>query len=159
MGLDAVVYCDCFEQGLLREQPPPGCNLSVSPDGSLLCGSEDLEVQLAFDQWQLERACEHELSVLLHHRIGNIALVAVLRTELAKQAERFPLLLTKVLYNGTHCGDFLTVEELKGLRPEVGLLTGEPCDNPDMAGFLREFAAHMAELVECALKVGKPLAF
>jgi hypothetical protein len=81
MGLDAVVYCDCFERGRLREPPPPGCNLSVSDDGSLLCGSEDLEVQLAFDQWQLERACEHELGVLLHHYIGNIALVAALRDE------------------------------------------------------------------------------
>jgi hypothetical protein len=159
MGLDAVVYCDCFERGRLREPPPPGCNLSVSTNGSLLCGSEDLEVQLAFDQWQLGRACEHELGVLLHHRIGNIALVAVLRTELGQQADRFTLLLTKVLHNGTHCGDFLTVEEVKGLPPEVGLLPEMPCNNPEIAGLLREFAAHMAELVKCALEVGKPIAF
>ncbi len=159
MGLDAVVYCDCFERGRLREPPPPGCNLSVSADGSLLCGSDDLEVQLAFDRWQLERACEHELGVLLHHRIGNIALVAALRAELERQAETFPLLLSKVLYNGTHAGDFLAVEEVKSLPSEVGALQAMSCVQQGMAGLVREFAAQMAALVECSLGVGKPLVF
>jgi hypothetical protein len=159
MGLDAVVYCDCFEKGRLHGLPPPGCNLLVSLDGSLLCGSDDLEVQLAFDQWQLNRACEHELGVMLHHHIGNIALVAALRNELGRQAEQFPLLLSKVLYNGTHCGDHLTVEEVKQMRSEVQALRGLPCSDTEMAGFVGEFAVHMAELVDCALRVGKPLVF
>jgi hypothetical protein len=159
MGLDAVVFCDCFERDRLRESPPPGCKLSVSPDGSLLCGSDDLNVQLAFDQWQLSRACPHELGVLLHYYIGNVALVTVLRDALGRQAERFPMLLSKVLHSATHCGDFLTVEEVEGLRPEVVTLTELLCEDPETSDLVREFAAHMAELVECALGIGKPLAF
>ena len=60
MGLDAHVCCDCFERGRLRSAPPPGCSLSVCADGSLLCGSDDLDVQIAFDRWQQSEACEHE---------------------------------------------------------------------------------------------------
>lgn len=136
-----------------------GCHLSVAADGSLLCGSEDLEVQLAFDQWQLARACEDESGVLLHRYIGNIALVAALRDELQHQAERFPLLLSKVLYSGAHCGDFIPVAQMGRLEPEVEALAGLRCADPGMAGLLLEFAAQMRDLVRCALAVGKPIAF
>src|SRR5436309_381829 len=81
MGLDAAVYCDCFERGRLQSPPPPGCTLAVAPDGSLLCGSDDLDVQLAFDRWRQSEACEHEDGYLVSHWIGNIALVASLRAE------------------------------------------------------------------------------
>jgi hypothetical protein len=74
MGLDAGVYCDCFERGRLRSPPPPGCTLSVDDRGLLLCGSDDLGTQIAFDRWQLDQACEHENGLLVQHRIGNIAL-------------------------------------------------------------------------------------
>jgi hypothetical protein len=159
MGLDAVVYCDCFERGRLREPPPPGCHLSVASDGSVLCGSDDLEVQLAFDQWQLLRACAHELGVLMHRRIGNIALVEALGDELRQQAERFPLLLSKVLQNGTHCGDFIPVGQVDQLRPEVDALTSLRCARPQRIAAVREFAQQMRDLIGCALAVGKPIAF
>jgi hypothetical protein len=76
-----------------------------------------------------------------------------------QHTKQFPLLLSKVLYSGTHCGDSLTVEEVKELRPEVRALVGLSYDNPEIAGYVREFAAQMVELVECSLGVGKPLAF
>jgi hypothetical protein len=172
MGLDAFVYCDCFERGQLREQPPAGCALSVSADGSLDCGSENLDLQIAFDRWQFSQACEHESGVLLHHRIGNIALVAELRTALNGQAGHYPLLLSKVLYNGTHSGDWLAVEEVKALQSELCRLVAALADKAELCrlvarsgyqsevpSFLRSFAVQMGELVECALRVGKPLVF
>ena len=159
MGLDAVVYCDCFERRRLRAPPPTGCSLSVAADGSLLCGSDDLDVQLAFDQWQLSRACEHEMGVLLHRYIGNIALVAALRGELQQEPDLFPLLLSKVLYNGVHSGDFIPLADLERLQPEVAALGELPCTDPEMAGLLVNFAAQMKDLVACGLRVGKPIAF
>jgi hypothetical protein len=77
MGLDATVYCNCFEMGMLREPPPCPDIVHVTPDGSLDCKSDDLDTLLSFDRWLLERACEHENGILLHHRIGNLALVGV----------------------------------------------------------------------------------
>jgi hypothetical protein len=159
VGLDATVYCDCFERGRLRSPPPPGCTLSVDESGRLLCGSDDLDTQLAFDQWQLHRACEHEDGRLVEHRIGNIALVEELRAALEADADRFPMLLSRVLYNGTHCGDFIPVAEVPRLCTEVEALADVRCTGPLMEQFMREFEAQMRELVESSLPVGKPIVF
>jgi hypothetical protein len=159
MALDAAVYCDCFERGRLRRPPPAGCKLSVTDDGSLLCGSDDLDVQMAFDAWCISDACEHNRGLLSAHRIGNIALVAALRSELQRRPEQFPLLLSRVLYNGVHAGDFIAAAEVPRLCPEVAALAELHSPDPAMEQFLRDFAAQMAELVESAQRVGKPISF
>ena len=45
--------------------------------------------------------------ILLHHRIGNLAQVGLLRRELERETPTFPLLLMKVLYSGTHAGNLV----------------------------------------------------
>lgn len=122
MGLDAHVCCDCFERGRLLAAPPPGCTLSVTEDGSLLCGSDDLKVQIAFDRWRHSEACEHEDGYLVAHRIGNVALVSSLRRELGRWPERFPEVLSRVIYDGVHCGDSI---------PAAGAATGARGRGPD----------------------------
>jgi hypothetical protein len=159
VALDAHVCCDCFERGRLRCPPPPGCDLSVTDDGGLLCGSDDLDVQIAFDRWQQSEACEHEDGYLLSHRIGNIALVAALRAELGRRPERFPLTLSRVVYDGVHCGDFIPAAEVPQLVPEVEALAGVHCPDPEMEQLMRGFETQMRELVAAALRVGKPLVF
>jgi hypothetical protein len=159
MGLDAGVYCDCFERGRLRSPPPHGCTLSVDESGFLLCGSDDLDTQTAFDQWLVDQACEHENGLLVQHRIGNIGLVANLRAALQTDPDRFPVLLSRVLYNGTHCGDFIPATEVSQLLPEVEALAGIHCADTQMEHFMREFEAQMQELVETSLAVGKPIVF
>src|SRR5262245_41867477 len=121
MGLDATVYCDCFETGTLKELPP--CpSVLVSDDGSLDCRSEDLNTLQAFDQWLWHRACSHPSGIFLHHRIGNLAQVGLLRNELRREAAAFPILLTKVLYSGTHAGDYLTLNDVSDVKVELELL-------------------------------------
>lgn len=159
MGLDATVYCDCFEQGRLLEPPPAGCHLSVSADGTVNCGSDELEVQLAFDQWMLFRACKHENGKLLHHWLGNIALIAVLRQELSCRPESYPLLLGRVLYSGTHAGDYIDVADLEALEKEVALLSRHICQDASHAPYVDDIWKKMKELVECALQVRKPISF
>jgi hypothetical protein len=159
MGLDAVVYCDCFEKGRLKEPPPSGCRLEIDRDGSMLCGSDALDVQMAFDQWRLHRACNHDDGVLVHHRIGNVALVAALRAELERFPGQFPLILSKVVYNGTHCGDFIADQDVQRLRSEVEALADVRYNNPDMEELIREFKSQMSDLVESALRIGKPISF
>jgi hypothetical protein len=67
--------------------------------------------------------------------------------------------LTKVIYNGTHAGDYLTLEQVKVVRDELGLLTGITCDNEGDQQYVDTFRDQMAELVNCALEVQKPIAF
>src|SRR5678816_451352 len=99
MGLDAFVFCDCYEKGRLRESPPTGVTLRVEPDGSLGREHDDgtLESDHAWDTWREQRACDHGGGILLRHRLGNIALVGLLRAELHREADRFPILATKVV--------------------------------------------------------------
>jgi hypothetical protein len=161
MGLDAHVCCDCFEKGRLRESPPAGISLHVEPDGSLARQHDDssLEADLAWDQWRYYRACEHTRGVLLHHRLGNIALIALLEDELARESGRFPILLKQVLYSGTHAGDFLSVEAIPSLQDELRTLAAFKCSTPEADVFLAEFRAQMSELADTAMSVDKPIAF
>src|SRR5438874_462618 len=110
MSLDAAVYCDCMERGRLRTLPHPDWRVYVDESGARFGRTDDLEVGLAFDRWDAD-ACEHEDGTLLHHWLGNIAGISLIRDTLSQFPERFSLILSKVVYNGTHCGDYLSVDQ------------------------------------------------
>lgn len=161
MGLDAFVFCDCYEKGRLREPPPTGVTLCVEPDGSLGREQDEgtLESDLAWDEWRERRACMHGGGILLHHRLGNISLVGLLRAELQHEAERFPILTKKVVYSGSHAGDFIPVEALLALQQELESLRTFRCSTRKATGFMSGFREQMSELAATALSVGKPIAF
>ena len=159
MGLDAFVYCNCFETGRLRKPPKPEWNVRVAEDGDLECARGPLEQLMAFDTWRSFEACEHKDGMAVHKRIGNIALVVFLRKNLEAEASRFPTTLGKVLYNGTHAGDFLNLNQVSAVRQELPALSEMHCDDPKDEDFLREFEAQIRELVEVALKMQKPIVF
>ena len=158
MGLDATIYCNCFETGRLKE-PPPCPSVSISSDGSLECGSEDLNTVLAFDQWLLHRACEHPNGILLHYHIGNVAQVGCLRNELEKEGEWFSILLAKVLYSGAHAGDCLSLEDVRAARSELERLVTFVCSSEENQADVNSFRRQMTELAEVALRVAKPISF
>lgn len=161
MGLDATVFCDCYEKGKLRTQPPPGVALQVEADGSLGTRGEheSLEAALAFDQWQASFACEHSNGVLLHHRLGNIALVGLLRSELRREPLRFPILLGKIVYSGTHGGDYIPVELVPELQKEIEALVDFKCSTKEADDFMSQFRTEMLDLVAASRSVNKPIAF
>jgi hypothetical protein len=158
MGLDATVYCNCFETGRLKEVAP--CpKVSVSPDGSLSCHSEDLDTLLGFDQWLLLRACEHANGVFLRHSIGNLAQVGLLRSELERQGPLFPIVLGKVLYSGTHTGDYLALEDARNMQGELERLANFVCSSGENQQHVEWFRRQMTELAKAALHVAKPISF
>jgi hypothetical protein len=157
MGLDATVYCNCFELQRLKDAPP--CqSLFVADDGSLDCRSEELDSLLAFDRWRLN-ACEHPNGILLHHRIGNVAQVGLLRSELNREPTAFPILLSRVLYSGMHAGDYLLPKEFGDVASEVERLGRLVCSTPPNQEFVDSFRKQMGELIEVALRVAKPISF
>jgi hypothetical protein len=158
MGLDATVYCNCFEIGKLKE-PAPFPSVYVSEDGSLDCRSEDLNELLAFDQWLLHRACDHPRGILLHHWIGNLAQVELLRSELEREVAAFPVLLGKVVYSGTHAGDYLCLEDLPGVRAELEELDRFVCSSERNQEYVDQFRGQMIGLVDAAQRVAKPISF
>jgi hypothetical protein len=159
MGLDAVVYCDCYENGRLREPPPCPEYVFVSSAGYLDCNHPDLDALMAFDQWLLSRACEHPSGNLLHHYLGNIWTISIIRDELEQNAALFPTILTKVVYSGIHSGDYLSLGDVDRLASELTRLVDFHSDNEQVAEIVRQFHRKMSELVEASRSVGKPIVF
>ena len=148
MGLDACVCCDCFERGALRSPPLEDWRVYVEANGFLACATEDLDAQIAFDRWYEDSACVHPSGSLISERIGNIALVSLLRGELEEESERYPMLLSRVLYSGTHCGDWIPAEEVGGLLPEIEALAQRHSPEPRHEAFLREFEEQMRRVTD-----------
>src|SRR5688500_14890311 len=115
MGLDACVHCNCFETGKLNTDPPELGRVLLMEDGSLDYQCDNLEQTMAFDRWLRNDACSHRNGILFHHYLGNISLVAFIRNELARD-DQFPILLKKVVYSGTHAGDWLNFETVLRLE-------------------------------------------
>lgn len=59
MGLDACVYCNCFESGKLNSEPPEPGRVFVMEDGGLDYHCDDLEQTIMFDRWLKDDACDH----------------------------------------------------------------------------------------------------
>ena len=158
MGLEAAVYCDCFERGDLEVQPRPEWEVYVAENGSRETTATDLDLQTAFDSWDCQ-ACCHDGGVLLDHYIGNIGLVGRFRELIGEHPNDFPLILEKVIYSGSHCGDYLVVGEVEALQAEVERIAHVHSQDAEAEQWLRGFEAQMLELVGCALRVKRPIAF
>jgi hypothetical protein len=103
--------------------------------------------------------CEHEDGVLLHHRIGNIWKVALLRQELTREPENFSIILGKVIYSGSHGGDQLSVAEVRQLPEELQHLENFVCLDEANQTYIEWFRQQLWELTDVALSVGKPISF
>ena len=159
MGLDATVYCTCFRDGKLKTPPPTHIDVYVEDDGSLNCRNSGLKTQIEFDAWCFDQACVHENGNLITHRIGNISLVASLRSELSTQPNDFPILISKVVYNGSHCGDFLDRQTVEEVRAELELLAKFSCADPDNQQWIDHLLNVMCELVDASDQTGNPIVF
>ena len=51
MGLDAFVFCDCYEKGELLEPPPRPELVYITETGRLECKSDDSIILEEFDLW------------------------------------------------------------------------------------------------------------
>nr|WP_290224687.1 hypothetical protein [Trichocoleus desertorum] len=159
MGLDAWVYCNCFRDGKLREPPKVRWKVYVEETGGIACVTQQLEEQIAFDQWLALRACEHRNGMLLHHHLGNIALIALLRSELNCFPDDFPVLLRQVLYDGVHSGDYLAPGDIARLQLEIERLKAFRCSSSEAQNFVDEFCRQRKELVECSKMMNNPIVF
>lgn len=158
MALDGFVYCDCYEKGNLRSNPPNGVNVVVTETGEISCETSDEDLWLKFSAWKRAKACLHTGMILVHLRLGKVAAIDALRAELQKEARDFPILLQNVVYSGTHTCDWIPVSKLPALAEEVKRLKPEAV-SPGAADSVRLFKIKMAELIIAAQHVGKPICF
>ena len=87
-------------------------------------------------------------------RLGNISGIGELE-ELVEQVfgDRKTVVMDKVLYSGSHCGDTLEISDLAQLRAELDVLRRNDAE------IVQAFVGNMDELVAVAEREGNPIVF
>jgi hypothetical protein len=158
MSLDAFVRCTCIRDGKAKAHPLPD-RLTFDEAGEpTLTGDSSEDEWEAHDQW-LGESCEHE-GYLVSEALGNITRVGNLRSFLrhlqGKPGPRFPMLLTKVLYDGTHTSDWISSEHAEKLLKEVNTVLHS---SDILADSEKEFFNSMKRLCEASIQTGNPIMF
>jgi len=158
MALDGFVRCTCIRDGKAKPHPFPD-RLAFDDSGQPILSDDATEDEWeAHDKW-LGDSCEHE-GFLLALFLGNITRVQNLRAFLThlqgKPGPRFPILLEKVLYDGTHTGDWLSSKVAARLLKEVDTVLHS---SDILADSEKEFFNNMKQLCEASIATGNPIMF
>lgn len=158
MGLDAFVFCDCYEKGRIKRIPSDVGKFYVLPRGCLEPRSENPEVLERFDAWRAH-ACRHEDGMIAGEYLGNAGFIGWLRNALWPKRKLFPVLLGKVIYCGTHTGDHLALRDVAKLAVELDRLKSFSIADKSLDKDLQVLRRKLQKLVRVALKIRKPIAF
>jgi hypothetical protein len=162
MSLNAVVYCDCVERQRLKVPHPRPELLFIDDTGYPNIRSNDPHDEDLHDQWEAQNPCSHEHFHLVERWLGNVASVGEIRQKLEQLSEdpssEYPVLTSKVVYDGSHSGDFLTGKEVVRLRGEVAGLRKIVEANADATQW-DDFLSKLEDLVGGSLRVNKPISF
>jgi hypothetical protein len=159
MALDGHVHCTCIRDGKAKPHPFAANRVTFDETGEPRLKGKPTDDELeALDDWYVE-SCEHN-GYLLSLFLGNITRVKNLRSFLralqGKPGPRFPILLTGVLYDGTHSGDFLPIKKSKPLLKEVETVLHSSDILTDSE---KEFFGNMKLLCEASIETGNPIMF
>jgi hypothetical protein len=155
MGLNAWVRCNCIKEGNAPPHPFPKL-LAFDETGEPILkddGDVDLNMWLKHHKWYRD-SCPHSGS-LVEKRLGNITAVAYVRGFLEDNSSHgFPLLLERVVYSGTHSGDWVAACDVPQLLTETQRLQGLTNDP-----LILQFTNDVVELAEASIATGNPIVF
>jgi hypothetical protein len=90
-------------------------------------------------------------------QLGNMAEIIALREELTGLIGPESVILQKVVYSGTHCGDFLPPESIAALSFELNSISKTV--GGSLSPELRRFVISLEELIRAAENEGNPIVF
>jgi hypothetical protein len=159
MSLDAFVRCNCIRDGKVKKPHPFPGRLTLDDSGSpSLTGDPTEEEWEAHDQW-VQDSCEHE-GFLVSEFLGNITRAQHVREFLrglqGDPGPKFPILLKKVVYDGTHTGDWIPVKQTPALLREV---TTVLASSDILTQGEKEFFEAMKRLCDASIETGNPITF
>lgn len=93
----------------------------------------------------------------IHKRLGNASMIASLADEIRQFIENDSLLLSKVLYSGSHSGDEIGVQDIDKLDSEIKGTRAKSGGSLSRAA--ETFLKDMSDLVEKAKEEGNPIVF
>lgn len=144
MGLDAVVYKN--RTNVLIDVPID--HIRVDEDrGEVYIDPETENFSYPRDTF-----------VAYETRLGNVAMIDAIReAALSVISNPNSILLSKVLYSGTHSGDWVPVSDLPRLKDEIEQLSREAHGTREEG--LNSFIEEMKRLIAAAEVQGNPLVF
>lgn len=162
MSLNAVVYCDCVEKGRLRTPHPRPELLFIDERGAPDISSNDPRDIEAHDRWESLGPCQHRQFWLIERWLGDISLIGSIRDLISHlssdPAQEYPVLWSKVIYDGSHSGDFVPSNAVPQLSDEVDRLKRIEKHQVDKTALL-ELLRKLEELVQASGSVHKPISF
>lgn len=158
MALDGFVRCTCIRDGKAKAHPFPD-RVAFDESGEPMLTGDPSEVEWeAHDRW-LAESCEHE-GFILSLFLGNVTRIKNLRSFLralqGSPGPRFRLLLEKVLYDGTHTGDWIPAKQTPALLKEVETVLHS---SDILADSEKEFFNNMKQLCDASIATGNPIMF
>lgn len=167
MGLDAVVFCDCVEKKRLKVPHPYPRLLYVGKNGSPEIRSKNLAKMEKHDAWMELPPCKHDSMMVDGCNLGQAGLInhvsEAFESVLRPPLPTCPVLLRRVLYDGTHTGDYLTIPQVEKLRIELKDIKHLGLKKLDVPP--RDFdlitlvVAELDRLVKASRRINKPIAF
>ncbi len=160
MTIDACVFCNCYETGKMRVQPPQPDLVFLEESGQLsLRWDQPGANQNRFYHW-LAVACEHgPLGELVSHQLGNTDRLGFLREVLGRRPDHFPTFLNKVVHDGIRPGHYLDRNGVEQLASEMVYLHDLRCVLPGDERMLRDFESQLGDLIQASRSVEKPIVF
>jgi hypothetical protein len=159
MGLDASVRCNCIKEGKALPHPFPELLAFDELEEPTLKSARDADLSLwvKHDDWYRD-SCPHS-GYLVKKRVGNMGSAAYVRAYVREFLEgnspnNFPLLLERVIYSGTHSGDWIAASDVPELLTETRRLRGLT-DDP----LIIQFTNDVCELAEASIATGNPIVF
>ena len=159
MSLDAYVRCSCIRDGKARKpHPSPDRFTWDESSAPSLTGDPDQAEWDAHDKW-VQEACEHE-GYQVSEFLGNITRIRNVREFVrglqGNPGPKFPILLKKVVYDGTHTGDWVPAKETPELLKEVNLVLQS---SDILTQGEQEFFESMKRLCEASIESRNPIGF
>jgi hypothetical protein len=161
LSLDAYVRCRCVQEGRAKPHPFPNLLIVDPLEGPQLREEATDEQWEKHDKW-LAKACEHE-GFAAEEFLGNVWLIQKIRNCLGKlqkaSGRKFPMLLDKVVYDGTHTGDVIEALDVPNLLTEVEAAEKLASRCGEHAPRLGEFLKKMHRLGMASLAARNPIQF
>lgn len=141
MSLEAVVYKHAR-------------NLGLDNDGAFL---DDETGEVYFEDPELARQFTEDTFIAVRKRLGNIAMIDTLYSEIAGILGANSLLCSKVLYNGSHCGDVLRLEVTNSLEEEINFIHKNFANK--LSPVVKMFLMDVCKLIEVSKEQNNPIVF
>ena len=134
-------------------------NLNRLPEDirALVTAVDPLTGEIAYINDDLEAKHSREPLFAVDLALGNSSMINWLARFLKERCgDRCPKLLTMVLYDGSHSGDFVPLADVAEIRNELALAR---LDAPTVEQDMREFAEKFEVLISAAIAEENPIVF